>query len=63
MQLSPLKQAAKRALKVADEAATPRVDPTPITLERPDQPEALDTTKEKTTSDSLDLDDPHWTET
>ena len=61
-QLSLLKQAVERALKVADKAATPRIEPTPTTPERPDQPEEPIITKRETTSSSLDLRDPHWTE-
>ena len=63
MQLSPLKQAVERALRVADEVATPRIEPTSTTLERLDRPEEPTVAKEKTTSSSLDLRDPHWTET
>ena len=62
-QISPLRQAVERALQVADEAATPRIEPTPTTPERPNWPEIPDSTRGKTTSDSLDLQDPHWTET
>ena len=62
-QLSPLKQAVEQALKVADEAATPRPKPTMTTLERPNKPEEPTTTKRETMSSSLDLRDPHWTET
>ena len=61
-QLSPLKQAVERALRVADEAATPRLEPMTTMLERPNEPEELATTKRETTSSSLDLRDPHWTE-
>ena len=62
-QLSPLKQAVERALRVANEAATPRPEPTTTTPERPNEPEEPTTTKRETTSSSLDLRDPHWTET
>jgi hypothetical protein len=62
-QLSPLKQAVERALRVADEVATPRIEPTLTTSERPDQSEESTMTEKRTTSSLLDLQDPHWTET
>jgi hypothetical protein len=49
-------------LRVADEAATPRFEPTTTTLERPDKPEELTIAKRETMSSFLDLRDPHWTE-
>ena len=61
MQISPLRQAVERALKVADEAATPQIEPEPTTTERSDQPEKP--TIGNTTSSLLDPRDPHWTET
>jgi hypothetical protein len=62
-QLSPLKQAVERALRVADKAATPRLKSTMTTLERLNEPEEPAITKRETTSSSLNLRDPHWTET
>ena len=59
MQLSPLKQAVGRALRVANEAATPRFEPTTTMLERLDEPEELTVAKRETTSSFLDLQDPH----
>ena len=61
--ISPLKQAVERALRAANEAATPRPEPTVTTLERPNEPEEPNTAKRETTSSSLNLRDPHWTET
>ena len=63
MQPSPLKRAVERALRIADKAATPQTDPTPMTPEWPSQQIVPDIMEGKTTSDSLDLNDPHWTET
>ena len=60
-QLSPLRQAVERALRVADEAATPRIEPTPTTPERVDHSEEPDV--RTATSSLLDPRDPHWTET
>ena len=51
----------ERALKVADEAATPQIEPDTTMPEKPDQPE--EPTIEETTSSLLDPRDPHWTET
>ena len=62
-QSSPLRQAVERALKVADEAASPRTEPTPMTLERPNWLTVPDITTGRTTSRSLNLKNPHWTET
>ena len=61
-QSSPLRQVVKRALKVADEAASSRDELTPVEPERPSWPTVPDITKERTTSGSLDLRDPHWVE-
>ena len=62
-QLSPLRQAVERALRVADEAAIPQIEPTKTTLEGPSQPEEPTVTKKETASSLLDPQDPHWTET
>jgi hypothetical protein len=63
MQLSPLKQAVERALKVADEAATPQIETTSTMLEKLDQPEESIVAGKETMSSLLDPQDPHWTET
>ena len=47
---------------MADEAATPRIEPTPTTPEGPDRPKESTIVKEKTMSSFLDPRDPHWTE-
>ena len=56
-----IEQRVERALRVADEAATPRIEPMPTT------PEKLDHSEEPNirtvTSSILDPQDPHWTET
>jgi hypothetical protein len=53
----------ERALRVADEAAAPWIEPMPTTLERPDQSEEPTITKKETTSSFLNPRDPHWTKT
>ena len=51
----------ERALKVADEAAAPQIEPTPTIPEEPDHSE--EPTIRAITSSLLDPRDPHWTET